>query len=586
MLKYMLKYLIFLIIGIIIFVLYNRKDRFSIGNQYELTEQTKSLKQILNEITDPNYHICEELGLNKCERRMTRVGGACQINTIGSFYSALNVSFTDSDRAYLNSFGNTINDSYYLQNIYECLTNSIGVDNKGMLGFLRDNNLDPQTYHSNSLISSLYNNRLYPVGISFGYGYNTRYNVIGHAEQDTRSGKFGHDLLLYKTDLSGFRAFVMDPTLRNDTNMEKYDELNRKLTQLEILPDDDPRKNGIVCICIDYCNDLFYALTELDYPETTPEVSVDQTVEVGQQASVRNEEYNIYWKSKIVIGFMPLVYSSIFDTENNTTLSFALSGMPNTYKVGNIGDNTTTIKNNFIQLPGFPDSCQFSAYDFQTDDSIPPDRFESKMMPRETCYGKINRKCRSDSPDRPQCDGNLTCVSNPTSRDDINERGSICLGPGELGATCSDSDPPCNGSNMCFICNNMCERPYGEHNARCRENNPGDKCNEPFECNRNNKCVTQFEIQNQPLQQEPGWLSRIFSCAAPPNRNPVYAALDTSVEADGILVHSSVTDDQTDISIGECCNPANDKCIRTADINSRCDGSKIDVDDRSYHVCD
>ena len=604
----MLKYLIFLIIGIIIFILYNRKDSFSIGNQYKLTGQTKSLKQIFNEISDPSHNICDELGLDRCERIMNRVGGACQINTIGSFYSALNVSFTESDRAYLNSFGTTISSSNYLSDIYKCLTNSIGVNNKGMLGLLRDNNLDPQTYNENGIISSLYNNRLYPVLISFGYETNTGYTLIGHTEEATRSGKFSHNILLYKTDLSGFRAFVREPSLRNDTNWEKYDELNRKLALLENLRDDNPQKNGIVCICIDYCNKLFYALTELDYPDTRPEVSVDtsvgvsvdQTVEVGQQASNYSINiYNIHWKSKIVVGFMPILYSDILD-KNNNMLSFALSPTSNTFEVGKIGGydiNSPEILANFMHLTsatdrGFPNLCQFHVYDFNTDYSITPDRFESKMMPRETCYGKIDRKCRSDSPDRPQCDGNLTCVSNQTLRDDISDRGSICLGPGELGAVCSDSDPPCNDSNMCFICNNMCERPYGEHNARCRETllADGNKCNESLECNRNNKCVTQFEMLNQPLQQEPGWLSRIFSCAAPPNRTPVYAALDSSIGADGgvdgIYVHSSVTDDQTDISIGECCNPANDKCIRTADINSRCDGSKYDVDYKKFYVCD
>ena len=61
----MLRYLIFIIIGILLYLLLNNRDRFSVGIQFELDEPTKTLTEYLNTITTPHMDYCSGISFRK-----------------------------------------------------------------------------------------------------------------------------------------------------------------------------------------------------------------------------------------------------------------------------------------------------------------------------------------------------------------------------------------------------------------------------------------------------------------------------------------------------------------------------------------
>ena len=79
----MLRYLIFVIFGILLFLLLNTVNAFSVGNQLQLDDPNETLTEYLNTITTPDMDYCSLTeGFEACKARMAATGGSCQINSI------------------------------------------------------------------------------------------------------------------------------------------------------------------------------------------------------------------------------------------------------------------------------------------------------------------------------------------------------------------------------------------------------------------------------------------------------------------------------------------------------------------------
>ena len=111
------KYIICIIFGILLFLLLNTTNGFSIGNQYQLdriyTDPTtitdidpNVVLKTMYDIIVNRQDICLESELRQCSITMNELGGSCQLNTIiGLYQTALGIPFEQEDLDYINSQG-------------------------------------------------------------------------------------------------------------------------------------------------------------------------------------------------------------------------------------------------------------------------------------------------------------------------------------------------------------------------------------------------------------------------------------------------------------------------------------------------
>ena len=118
----MLKYLCFIILGIVLFLLWNHINRFSIGNQYSLEpDPNLILLDLFNKVVN-REEVCSR-DFAECSTIMLGVGGDCQINTIVGLYDAIKIPFEQADIDYINSVGRNLPRPNTLPYIYDYLTN-------------------------------------------------------------------------------------------------------------------------------------------------------------------------------------------------------------------------------------------------------------------------------------------------------------------------------------------------------------------------------------------------------------------------------------------------------------------------------
>ena len=129
------KYIIFIIVGILLFLLLNTTNTFSIGNQYMLDYVDTSvvgntrinsndvlLRMFISVVNGSN--ICIKNNFEQCYMTMRQSGGSCQINTlIGLFHTALGIPFSPDDHAFITSQGNRLGTGGNFKNTYDYLIN-------------------------------------------------------------------------------------------------------------------------------------------------------------------------------------------------------------------------------------------------------------------------------------------------------------------------------------------------------------------------------------------------------------------------------------------------------------------------------
>jgi len=494
----MLKYLIFLIIGIILYILLNSVDRFSIGNQYKIDlypdyainpdspddpamlppigdagdaggDAGGGRPQTLIEIFTDVYqrvNVCSDRGLACCADMTRSMGyGTCQTSTIAGLFRILGLNLDETDIDFLKSFGHNLGYPLNFHDAIGCLINTIGEAVEGfgpsreVLEILLRNGIKLNKEIVQN-ISDFLLNRIYPIYISTYSLANV--GILDAIEiknldnsRETQSG--AHYLLLYKTNYLGFKSFV-EKILSEQATLEehefsprdmKIEQLQNKLSMLEPFNTENPNhpiiKNGIVCICIDHYNGFFYALTELDNPVTQPPNPLNQ---------LDMEEYNKDWRNKIVYGFLAVRYRKVKTNDGSSNTYVNIVGDPYDSpeyrdspdsRMGNLNFDFTE-SDEFARLS---DVSVLKGMSFEIDDtysttdaggSEPPTinfgGVGDTVSRQEICYGKKDRKCRSVIP---QCDEGLSCVNPELAQHipHIDIRGPICMEEDTEGTECN-----------------------------------------------------------------------------------------------------------------------------------------------------
>jgi len=527
----MYKYLLFLIIGIILFVLLNSVDSFNVGGQFkvELYEEASvvpapnspddpvmtpppgidvvappiggagggSRPQTLVEIFTDIFNmvdVCTSPGLRCCADIHQVEGGSCQIYTIAALFRVLGINIDETDVDYLNSFGRYLAKPDNLHDALQCLINTTGaVDdethnlNPNMLSILRSNGIKPKIQTAFVNIAELLFDRIYVGGFNINQPTGTHYKMYEYApawESPKVSISIGHAMLLYKTNYLGFKSFVeeLDITIPDDDlRLQQLHEKLVTLDSLHAINANDPRlqENAIVCICIDHRNGLFYALTEADNPPTIPPplyiqragVDADTAAADFMAARVNVVQYDEDWRNKVVFGFCSGIFRNIVNTESGESIELVAPEFkrPSILRYGNISER-------FIQSEHYEylkSKTIFMGLSFNEDISDELGIGDTYSR-NEVCYGKINRRCRSNMSCNSQY---LSCADNTEFVQyipNINTRGPICLPSNTEGVRCDmDNDTPCNSSKSLY-CREFDERKYcvkavglGE---ACREN--------------------------------------------------------------------------------------------------------------------
>jgi len=294
------KYIIFIIVGILLFLLLNTSNTFSIGNQYMLdyldTSVVGNTRIYSNDVLLRMFiaivngsNICMENDFEQCYITMLQGGGSCQINTlIGLFQTALGIPFSPDDHDYIDSQGLRLKGNV-LKTI-DYLTNR---DSMRLL--LSYNHIDPNTPLTKSS-DSFKMGRLYPLYIGILPLITPQF-----FRDDGNEYAFGHNILMYKTNLSGLASFIESIPATNRQN-DEFTQLSEEKTRLDGLNYNDMNINRdnfnascIVYIMIDLCNSFFYAITEASSPSTLSYFA--------NPAEYQLEAYNYLWRLKVITQF-------------------------------------------------------------------------------------------------------------------------------------------------------------------------------------------------------------------------------------------------------------------------------------------
>jgi hypothetical protein len=449
------KYIIFIILGILLFLLLNTTDTFSIGNQYKLDRiytdhnDPTSITDIdpnvvlktMFDIIVLNQDICILNEFGQCKITLNESGGSCQLNTLlGLYQTALGVGFSPEDQYYINSQGIHLKNISNIKRTYDYLTNR-----QTMKPLLHHNGINSNVpIMTNKLnIIELKLDHLYPTYIGFDGGTPIRIgrSFFGGApeykktpiffQQDGETEyKFGHNLLMYKTNFAGLSSFL-DYLEGEGTNLMSplYVDLLAKKTQLETLDNVNIRNKSIVCIMIDFCastfkgQEFFNAVTEFSNPST-----LDLFDDDGNISDI--QKYNDLWRVKLVGR-----WTKHFRGRNpKPIIRFLNFNHPKINMEFNLGDLTP---DNLLLSPTddprkFIDSFLFFSYLHQ-DKDYDADGSEPVIKNRENFLGFPNTKCK-ESQEEPLCrDPDYYCHKNFSVND---SQYDVCKQPGKLNTLC------------------------------------------------------------------------------------------------------------------------------------------------------
>ena len=522
----MLKYLCFIILGIVLFLLWNHINRFSIGNQYSLEpDPNLILLDLFNKVVN-REEVCSR-DFAECSTIMLGVGGDCQINTIVGLYDAIKIPFEQADIDYINSVGRNLPRPNTLPYIYDYLTNRLS-----MKSLLFRNNLNPQVFltrtsrdgqlsldfdreQSNSFLTFAAD-KLYPIYLAATLKNNKFTKTDGAGL--TKELMYGHALLMYKTDFNGLRSFKDSIPMMDigdqDLRTIILDDLN---ASVELLDSASPniKTNGCVCLMIDLCQKKFYAVTELDFPSTVAVYNnlYDDAGIIHEANHIYIDQYYTLWKMKINIK-----YNIQYGTVSFNTTDESL----NQLDLGQFSQPLTEVQRNWINDPLFRHI--FQVFSYVPSNKNPPylgeyDSQKVQLKPRTDFYGILDTICLDDTEDERCNSDGLVCKENTQPNPDSAERYDMCVERGTEGTPCirntSDlymwtfdepeywqcSEPQLyckkdvllDGSKI-----NMCvER--GTEGATCRDElgngcNPGLDCLIDYNSRDRNLCVNSRDI--------------------------------------------------------------------------------------------
>lgn len=467
------KYIICIIFGILIFLLWNTANTFSIGNQYKLdltgsapTDPNRVLKTMFDTIVS-RQKICIENEFEQCYLTMNAGGGSCQINTLINLYqTALGVGFSHEDHDYINSQGLNLKDIPNIKTTYDYLTNR-----ETMKPLLRHNGINSNVNIITDFALNITNfklDHLYPVYIGFR-GMNP---PVFFKQDGTTQYSFGHNLLMYKTNYAGLSSFItyLDSE-STDPSSHLYVDLLEIKTQLDSL-NPNIRNNSIVCIMIDKCNHFFYTVTEFSNPSTLHLFDDD-----GNPLEQEVLRYNDLWRVKLISTFIKSLrlYSVIKFTNasNGELIERNVSDLtPDDLNLSPTSNPTL-----------FIDSVLFNSYLYEDkvygEDEVPV------IKDRDDFLGFPNILCRESG--EPLCrDPDYYCHENLSVN---NASYSICKQLGELDTPARMNIPHCDNNlyretqdDVNYFCKSK-----GALDTPCMDDPPGN-CNPNLNCNSDNIC--------------------------------------------------------------------------------------------------
>ena len=336
----MYKYIFFVVLGILIYLYYNRNDNFSVGGQIEQSiEQLNDMaKRIAMGSEDPSQKLCAISGVGMCQLSLSLSGGSCSINALaGLVYTS--ASFTTDYQKYLNELGAKIKYNYQQLNVYRCIMNM-----PNMVATLVSNNLNPRREDThtnfvnsksklldlNSDLSILYH-RLYMIGYNLIYP-NITINFEDHAFLIYRITKRKLGRLLEFMNENG----ILSDSHNRHNGFNTYNGILQRLTTAYRTMDGSfyrTMDGSFGLLIIDFCNSIFDIITDQSFPITTP---------AERFAQVYTEDYNNKWKLKIFWFWMKFFNGSMsfmhgYDVKNiNSNSSIDDKELANRYLLENI----------------------------------------------------------------------------------------------------------------------------------------------------------------------------------------------------------------------------------------------------------
>jgi len=290
----MYKYLCFVVLGIIIFLLYNRKETLNIGGQIEQSiEQLRNIvARIAMGMVDPGQQLCAIGGVGQCRILQDERYGSCTINALtGLVYTS--ASFTPKYQMFLNREYVELSNTSILFNTYRCTMNM-----PNMLATLESNKLNPKKTYSHTLNSSemLNTNNEYAIKYSklylCFYDYNFQ-NII--FTKQSGNNEYGHAFLIYrirKRKLGRLLEYMSENRLQGlDVGGHLFTIILENLRVKHTSMVD----GSFGLLIIDFCNNIFDIITDESYPITTPAPEVRQRL-----VTTYTEDYNKMWKLKIL----------------------------------------------------------------------------------------------------------------------------------------------------------------------------------------------------------------------------------------------------------------------------------------------
>lgn len=326
----MYRYIFFVILGIILSIilyLYNRKENFSVGCQFEqsIVELNKMAKRIAMGMADPAAQLCAISGVGPCQLTQENLGGGCTINSLtGLLYTS--ASFTPEYLSYLNENMSVLPTQYALLNHYKCLMNM-----PNMVATLESNRLNPRNTH----LQRINNNTMMNLGHEYSINYHTLYlcsyiykfEDIEFYSLTTGIKEIGHAFLIYRINKERLGILIanmdenglLNPDVGGRTFSSILENLRAKHTSMV--------DGSFGLLIIDYCNNVFDIITYESYPpvtHTTDNVltysaSADPSDGVNAEVDEYTVDYNKMWILKIIWYWMELLgYEARF---NDMTVS-------------------------------------------------------------------------------------------------------------------------------------------------------------------------------------------------------------------------------------------------------------------------
>ena len=361
----MYRYLFFILFGIIICLLYNRKETLNIGGQIEqsILQLHEMVARIAMGMVEPGQQLCAISGVGQCRIMQDERYGSCTINALtGLVYTS--ASFTPKYQMFLNREYVELSDPSKLFNTYRCTMNM-----PNMLATLESNKLNPKKTYSHTVNSSEMLNTNDEYAIKYSklylciYDYNFQ-NII--FTKQSGNMEHGHAFLIYrirKRKLGRLLEYMREnPILYPDIGSLSYSDILENL----LIKHTSMVDGSFGLLIIDFCNNIFDIITDESYPITTPAPEVRQRL-----VTTYTEDYNKMWKLKILWYWITYF--------KNIVIWDGYTDPANTITINSNDDEKNTLNQLLLDVIDSYTLTMFTTYKLQDSEEIEQNKCEIEL---------------------------------------------------------------------------------------------------------------------------------------------------------------------------------------------------------------